>query len=244
MKNGFSPWDEIVCPVPDLDPERGLRLLVEPRPRLEIFFENLGDFLLRRRPPRYWSRYPAADFWGDVFVPQGITWSRNTPVIPAHLFFVLCIYGLTDAWLNYYQRNLPKVALHKVVIYDISEYLPPIHTGSPPAPKRKGKPLLAKQKIISLQPNADNREQTIITPPNVKLPTNIPLPNIVAWTNVPGPPTALALRQQITMPNLPATVLAPAPDPVQRDLSKMKLAAPTSLPRRLRRTSIRRANST
>ena len=219
----FRP-DDITCPVPELDPERELRLLHEPRPWSQVFFENLTDTLLRRRSPRYWSRYPAADFWPDVFVPHGITWLRMRQSFLAHLLFVLAIYGLTDAWMKYWQTHLPKIALHKVVIYDLSEYLPPIDTGSPPAPKpRKGQPLLAKQKIVSLQPNADNREQTIITPPNVKLPTNIPLPNIVAWTNVPAPPTSLATRQQITMPNLPATVLAPAPDPLQRDLSKANL---------------------
>ena len=212
-------------PVPEL------QLLTELRPRGKVFLENLLDLILRRQPPRYWSRYPSAEFWPDVFVERPLAWNRLRQSALAHVLAVLAIYGLTDAWLNYDRHRHPVVAMHKIEIYNLSEYLPPMDTGSPPAPKpRKGQPLQAKQKIVSLQPNADNREQTIITPPDVKLPTNIPLPNIVAWTNTPGPPTALAQRNQLQAPNFPASVMAPAPDNITRDLSQIRIPdAPASI---------------
>ena len=59
-------------------------------------------------------------------------------------------------------------------------------TGSAPAEKtEKGDPEFAPQPIISVPPQADNHVQTIVTPPKVKLDRDVPLPNIVAWTQTP-----------------------------------------------------------
>ena len=214
----------VVASSPASEPE--LRLLTELRPWHQVFFENLADTLLRRTTPHYWSRYPNADFWPDVFVQRGVTWSRMRQSGLAHVMALLVIYGFSTVWVSDHQRH-PEVRIHPVIHYDLSEYLPPMDTGSPPAPKeQKGQPLLAKQKIISLQPNADNREQTIISPVDVKLPTNIPMPNIVAWTPTPGVPAALAAREtsQLNIPRVPLDIIKPAPDPMQRDISKMNVA--------------------
>src|SRR5205807_5665013 len=95
----------------------------------------------------------------------------------------------------------------QVVYYQPEEYLPPLDTRdsqAPPAPAadqsaaqkpdaeknnekaaRKPDPEFAPQPIISVPPEADNRSQTIVTPPNIKLKRDVPLPNIVAWSNHP-----------------------------------------------------------
>jgi TonB family protein len=206
-------------------PERDLCLLIELPPWRRVFFENLRDTLLGRTVQLGFNRYPPAQFWPDVFVQRGVSWARMRQSLLGHAFVVLAVYGLVSAWIT--DRRLhPEVRVHRITNFDISEYLPPLDTGSAPAVKpRTGQPRLAKQKIISLPPNPDNHEQTIITPPNVKLPTNVPLPNIVAWTAIPGLPTALAKRenQRVNLPDVPTEVIAPAPDPVARDLAKMRI---------------------
>jgi len=76
-------------------------------------------------------------------------------------------------------------AFHRdeVVYYAPSEYLPPLDTGGTRKPlPQKGEPAYAQQPIISVPPEADNRNQTIVTPSDVKLNQDVPMPNIVAWS--------------------------------------------------------------
>ena len=104
--------------------------------------------------------------------------------------------------------------------YPLSEYLPPINTGPRGEAKpRKGAPKLAKQEILSVPANADNNHQTIVTPPQVKLNHDVPLPNIVAWTTIPGQPIAASSRQlsQLKMPQFAPQVVEPT-----ADISKLK----------------------
>ncbi|HVY92938.1 MAG TPA: hypothetical protein VHA14_09325, partial [Bryobacteraceae bacterium] len=203
--------------------EPQLRLLTELPPRSRVFFENLRDKLLRREIPRIWAKYPPGRFWGDVFVPTGFPWLRMSESVVLHVLAVLMLVTFTDLYFTLAQQQTIRLKPQPAITdYEISEYLPPINTGSPPAPKpRKGRPLLAKQQIISLPPRPDNFEQTILSPADVKLPGHIPLPNIVAWTNVPEPPQASALRNQITLPQLPANVIAPPPE--AQDLAHSRL---------------------
>lgn len=195
--------------------EPQLRLLVELRPRREIFLENLRDKLLRRELPQVWVNSPPSAFWPDVFVPTRFPWGRMTESGVIHVLAILMLITFTRLYFTLTNQHSIRLRPHTTITdFEISEYLPPINTGSAPAPKpRKGRPLLAKQKIVSLPPRPDNFEQTIISPVDVKLPTNMPLPNIVAWTPVPAPPEASALRNtaQLTLPQLPANVIAPPP---------------------------------
>jgi len=190
--------------------EPELRLLIELRPRHEIFFENLRDKLLGREVQHVWTTSPPGKFWPDVFVPGGIAWNRMAESGILHVLVVLMLITFTHLFLTLEaQRNIKLRPQSSIRDFEISEYLPPINTGSPPAHKpRKGHPLLAKQKIISLPPRPDNFEQTILSPADVKLPTNVPLPNIVAWTPVPAP-VADNLRSNLTVPQLPPNVIAP-----------------------------------
>jgi TonB family protein len=103
-----------------------------------------------------------------------------------------------------------------VVYYSPAEYLPPIDTGvqHDQLPQR-GEPEFAPQPIISVPPEADNNTQTIVTPPNLKLNRDIPLPNIVAW---PGAQPAVPLAatstdaRNVKLPELPTSVVAPPPE--------------------------------
>lgn len=190
--------------------ERPLRLLTELQPWHRVFFENLRDTLLLRRPERVWTTAPPGKFWTDVFVPTGIPWGRLTESGVLHVLAVMMLVTFTRLYFSLEQQHRIQLRPPATTLrYEVSEYLPPINTGTVPSPKpRHGEPLLAKQKIVSLPPRPDNFEQTIISPVDVKLPTNLPLPNIVAWTAVPGPPSADALRRnELKLP--PVNVAAP-----------------------------------
>ena len=143
---------------------------------------------------------PAGNFYSHR--PGAAAFSAN-PTATTSLFIVLIYFFSTSSLFN------RPVELHspfentKVEHYPLSEYLPPINTGPRGEAKpRKGAPKLAKQEILSVPPNPDNNHQTIVTPPKVKLDHDVPLPNIVAWTNIPGQPIAASSRQlsQLKMP--------------------------------------------
>jgi TonB family protein len=192
--------------------EPELRLLTELSSWRRELAENLRDTLLRRQPERVWTTSPPGKFWPDVFVPHGVPWKRMCESGTLHVLAIAMLVSFTNVYLLLQRRTVKLAPPASILHYQVSEYLPPINTGSPPAPKpRKGRPLLAKQQIISLPPRPDNFEQTIISPVDVKLPVNVPLPNIVAWTPVPGPPSAGAFRDtdRLKLPQLP--VIAPPP---------------------------------
>jgi len=116
-----------------------------------------------------------------------------------------------------------------VISYDLSEYLPALDTGTLPAAlPQKGDPVYAPQPIISVPPESDNRQQTIVTPPELKLNRDVPLPNIVAWGHAAPtiPPAATAARtSDLRLPTLPTPVVAPAPE-----VSRSRLDPPPVLP--------------
>ena len=209
------------------------RLLVELPSRRQVFFSNLFDLLLRRRPPVVEVSSSPSAFWPDVFVASGVRWSRFFESIAMHVLAIACVVSLFGLFQGIEQQRNPALEIHdKVVYYSASEFLPAIDTGSEPKPEtvrppRKADPLPAKQKIISLPPNHDNTEQTIIAAPEIKLKQHVNLPNIVAVNQAPLPvPTAVATREisRLQMPLSPNAIIAPPPDPVQRDLSRANMA--------------------
>jgi TonB family protein len=108
----------------------------------------------------------------------------------------------------------------QVIYYSTEEYLPPLDTRQKAAaPPNKADPELAPQPIISVPPEADNRSQTIVTPPKVKLKREVALPNIVAWADqekprlaIPDAPLTPAAEISRMAPKLDDSVVAPAPD--------------------------------
>jgi TonB family protein len=204
-----------------------LRLLTELEPGHRVFLENLRDFLLLREPLHVHTTARPAQFWPDVFVDTRI--SRRSLLQSAgwHILLLLTIYGITKAWT-------PDVAVlsafhnAQITYYNVADYLPPVDSGSPPAPQAKtGEPAYARQKVISLPPNPDNSRQTIVDPSTDKiLRTPKPLPNIVAWA-APAPSVPLAELQhsRLSLPAPDLSVIAPAVNVAARDLSRLKGAA-------------------
>ena len=197
------------------------RLLVALEPRGRVFWGNLQDLLWRRaRAPLLLVSRPA-DFWPDVFVPAPLPWSRFAQSAVAHLALIGVMFGWTrfapQLWpqpTQMVQRN----TFHSsdVIYYEAAEYLPPLNTGETQSPSaKKGDPEHATQPIISVPPEADNRAQTSVAPPNLKLNHDVALPNVVAWARPqPTIPAATVADSpsSLKLPALPTSVIAPAPD--------------------------------
>jgi len=206
-----------------------LRLLTELEPGHRVFLRNLGDLLFFRRPDAVYITAHPAPFWPDVFVETRVGRRSLLQSGLWHVLLVLSIYGITSAWV-------PEASLvspfrnTQITYYNVSDYLPPLDSGSPPAPQAKrGEPAYAKQKVISLPRNADNSRQTIVDPTTDRiLRTPKPLPNIVAW-NAPTPVVPLAELQhsRISIPAPDLSVIAPPVDVTSRDLAKLKSNLPS-----------------
>src|SRR6202140_1380551 len=169
------------------NPVAGPRLLVVLEPWHKGFLGNLMALLrLRRKTPLVLMSRPAS-FWPDVFVPTRLPWRGFLQSTLTHLALIAALWGWTrlapELWPQrpqIVQRNV----FHSsdVLYYEPSEYLAPLNTGGTQSQlPKKGEPEHAEQPIISVPPEADNRRQTIVAPPQLKLDRDVPLPNIVAW---------------------------------------------------------------
>jgi len=159
------------------------------------------------------------DLWRDVFVQQKLPWGRFLQSALLHTAAVALIWTISLSWIRQ-QKILDHAAFDRssLVTYSPEEYLPPLDTGASEAPKvQKGDPVYAKQPILSVPREADNRSQTIVVPPDLKLDHDVPLPNIVATgAIVPAIPLD-ATRPSLSLSSsrivAPETqVVAPAPD--------------------------------
>jgi TonB family protein len=215
-----------------LEPAPAPRLLVELPSWPRAFLGNLGEVFYRRRLPQLELHSAPAPFWPDVFVKRGLPWRRFFESAAYHAVALALLLSLSRFLALQPQPVPPATFSHaQVIYYQPEEYLPPLDTrDSQPAPKQKAHPEFAPQPIISVPPEADNHSQTIVTPPPIKLKRDIPLPNIVAWTNHPELPIApapLVKASTITRlnPQLENPVVAPPPDAErnrQRDLPAMQ----------------------
>jgi TonB family protein len=157
------------------------------------------------------------DLWRDVFVQQKLPWGRFLQSALLHTAAVALIWTISLSWIRQ-QKILDRAAFDRssLVTYSPEEYLPPLDTGASEAPKaQKGEPAYAKQPILSVPREADNRSQTIVVPPDLKLDRDVPLPNIVATgAIVPAVPLdatrASSSLSRMVAPETP--VVAPAPD--------------------------------
>ena len=190
--------------------------LVELPPWRKVFFHNLGDLFWPRRQPCLELSSPPGRFWPDVFVRSGLP--RNG-FLESALYHVTA-FAMLSAFAQFWPRP-PHIADRAtfnhadVIYYQASEYLPPLDTSGAHIPlPQQGEPEYAPQPIISVPPEPDNRTQTIVTPPNLKLNHDVPLPNIVAWSQrqveVPLAATARSAAD-LKMPALPVPVVAPPP---------------------------------
>ena len=180
------------------------------------FARNLADLLLRREPPPLELTSEPAPVPPDTFVDTGLNWRTIAESYAGHIAFVAIVYFIS---VTLFQRPVKLESPFQntaVSYYPVSEYLPPINTGQQGAAKpRKGEPKLAKQEILSVPPNPDNYRQTIVTPPQVKLNKDVPLPNVVAWTPVPAAQPIAASSpkvSQLKIPQFQQQVVEPSAD--------------------------------
>lgn len=204
--------------------EPSLRLLVELPSRRRVFLENLRDLIFPPRLPELRLRSAPAPFWHDVFVKHGLPWRGFVESIAYHVILCAILISLGRFMALHPQPLLRPVFDHtQVIYYNASEYLPAIDTRrAPSAALAKADPEYAKQPIISVPREADNRSQTIVTPPNIKLKRDVRMPNIVAWSDsdkvqkprLAIPPAPLTAAAEITRlsPRMDSSVVAPPPD--------------------------------
>lgn len=202
-------------------PISDLRLLVAVEPRWRNFLRNFGElFPSAESIPQ--ESDPAA-FWPDVFVHRGLPWWRFLQSAAYHLAAILMIWaGSRFLALQPQVMPQPTFTHADVLYYTASEYLPPMDTRrADPAPAERPDPEYSAQPIISLPREAENRSQTIVTPPNVKLHRDVPLPNVVAWSEKPQVPIApaplvLASETSRLAPKIDQAVVAPPPEVANR----------------------------
>jgi TonB family protein len=214
-------------PVPEL------LLLVAPEPWGRVFLRNLRDLFRRPEPVPLDRDLASAVFWPDVFVDRGLPWRRFLQSCAYHVLALALIWaGSRFLALQPHSTARPEFTHADVVYYAPSEYLPPLDTRRPTASRaRKADPENSAQTIISLPPEADNRSQTVVTPPNVRLQHDVDMPNVVDWSGKPqlpiGPAPAVPASEITRLaPQMDRSVIAPPPD--LQAASQKTLAAPQS----------------
>ena len=182
-----------------------------------VFLQNLSDLLRPRPQTPFKSSSRPGSFWPDVFVTSRLPWNRFGLSLICHLAAIVVLWGSVQLW-----PQRPQVVVSRtfnradVIYYAPAEFLPPLDTGGARKPRpQKGEPEHAPQPIISVPPESDNRSQTIVTPSDVKLNHDVPLPNIVAWSQTARPVVPLASTSAAasrSLPSMSASVVAPAPE--------------------------------
>ncbi|MBS1853380.1 MAG: TonB family protein [Acidobacteria bacterium] len=200
------------------------RLLIPQEAWLGVFFRNLRDLLWPPRQPAIYLTSAPGEFWPDVFVRRPLPWGRFATSLVLHAGALAALLIAARLWPQSPRVISPRpFTSADVIYYSPEEYLPPLNSGHPKlSTPQKGQPAHAPQPILSVPPEADNSTQTIVVPPDVKLHKDVPLPNIVAWTDKPttvAVPMAATTRStsDFKAPALNPSVVAPAPQ-VERTL--------------------------
>jgi TonB family protein len=192
-----------------------LRLLVERDPANQEFRSGVLAVL---RSPELSAELPGGDnfdLWRDVFVQQKLPWGRFLQSALLHAATVVLIYTISLSWIRQ-QKILTSATFDRssLVTYSPGEYLPPLDTGPSEKPKpQKGDPAYARQPILSVPREAENRSQTIVVPPDLKLDRDVALPNIIATGAVVPAVPLDATQAPLARSVAPEVrVVAPAPD--------------------------------
>ena len=213
------------------------RLLVELPARHRVFLGNLQDLAFPRRHAPLELRSAPATFWPDVFVQSPLPWSGFVKSVVYHVVACVLLIGVTRFFAMQPRAvAMPRFERSQVIYYQPSEYLPALDTRSAAAERpRKADPEFARQPIISVPAEADNRSQTIVTPPHVRLKRDIALPNMVAWNDrmsdekrpqlaIPSAPLTPAADISRIASRLAPSVVTPPPDAAQLN---QRRASPT-----------------
>jgi TonB family protein len=212
--------DHNLSGMPRLEPAP--RLLVELPSWRRNFVDNLRDLISPRSLPGLELQSAPAPFWPDVFVKRELPWRRFLDSGVCHLLAWALVVGVSRLLALQPRAELkPDLDRSPVIYYKASEYLPPLDTRSARSARlREADPEYSKQPIISVPAEADNRSQTVVVAPKVKLQRDVALPNIVAWSDeaqkpqleIPAPPLTLAAELSRMAPRLERSVVSPPPD--------------------------------
>ncbi len=192
--------------------------LVDLPPWHTVFLHNLSDLFRRPHDSSLHPYSRPGSFWPDVFVNSHLPWGRFAQSLICHVAVIVALWGSAQLWPQRPQvLDRPVFNRADVIYYAPSEYLPPLDTGGAQRPlPQRGEPEHAPQPIISVPAEADNRTQTIVTPSDIKLNRDVPLPNIVAWSQTPTQPAvplaSTTAAANLKLPEFPVTAVAPAPD--------------------------------
>ena len=203
-------------------PARDVRLLIGSEPPIRVFLKNFLELFGAREAPVRLESAPGT-FWPDVFVHRPLPWPRFVQSGACHVLAVAAIWaGSRFLALQPHATPQPAFTHDDVVYYTPSEYLPPLDTRRPTfAQAQKADPEYSAQPIISVPPEADNRSQTIVAPPQIELRQDVASPNIVAvLEKMPsdrrmpiGPSPAMPVSQISRIsPQMERSVIAPPPD--------------------------------
>src|SRR5579871_3819408 len=169
LSSGLSNLDHAPESAPEIPELSSLQLLPQIEPWGQSFRRNLFDALFGPKAAPVAASSASGQYWQDVFVDYRLPWARFAQSVLYHGLAIAAIYGFS--LLPTRPSTLSpahKFDSSQVVYYSNSEYLPPIDTGNPgPSAQRQADPELAKQPILSVPPEARNREQTIVSPPEV-----------------------------------------------------------------------------
>ena len=190
------------------------RFVVDLQPWTKSFLRNLSD-LFRPPQPELQLSSLSGNFWEDVFVAPQFPWRRFVESALYHVAIIGALWGLSRFSPQPQIKNHVTFSSKDVVYYSASEYLPTLNTRRGHVSFSKhGAPEHAPQAIISVPSEPDNRTQTIVVPPRLKLNRDVPMPNIVAWPgNQPAVPLAATAPSaaNVRLPAFPTSVVAPAP---------------------------------
>lgn len=190
------------------------QLIIHWEPWTRQFLGRIADQFRRQPPPLQLTSRPA-HFWPDVFVPERRS-GRGLTISALYHAAALSFLYLVPTLMMLSQRPSAlnnELSDRRITFYKVSEYLPEIRSHSAPAKvARKAEPKLAPQRVISVPEHADNREQTILNPPNLRLlQQHVALPNMVVSTPVLAPPRAIpGTAPRLVFPFAPPQVIAPA----------------------------------
>ena len=194
-----------------------------------VFFRNLADLFRPEKQAQFKPSSAPGSFWPDVFVVSGAPWSRFALSLLGHVAAIAAIFGLVTALAAKtgscrYAGFLTGTTWFTMRLPNIFRRL--IRAAPRSLCLKRGEPAFAPQPIISVPPEADNRSQTIVTPSDIKLNHDVPLPNIVAWSQTQAQPAmplaSTAARQpNLRLPTLSVAVVAPTPEtiPTERQRS-------------------------
>jgi len=225
-------------------PSPDLKLLVVNEPWLRTFVQNYRDLFRPSEFDPHSASCAPATFWPDVFVERKLPWPGFSRSAATHVLAIALIWAATRFLALQPHPRPQSVFTHAdVVYYSPSEYLPPLDTRrSSASPAAKADPEYSPQPIISVPPEADNRAQTIVAPPKVRLRNDIALPNSVAMleklpidSQMPIAPAPAVPVSEITRlaPRMDRSIIAPPAevgenmrDSSQAELTKIAVIPP------------------